>query len=63
MNSEGRRLRSEIISDINQIITHLGDASTLARKQKGVGCEYCADKLDAIAKRYKGYISRLNRLD
>lgn len=63
MNSKGRRLKREIISDLTTIVNDLNSSANTIRGQKGVGCEYCADKLEDIARRYRQCISNIRSVD
>ena len=62
MDAKGDRIRSEIIGELRVVISILWESAAALRNQKGVGCEFCSDKLDEIAERYNSAISKLNRL-
>ena len=62
MDADAKKLRDEIVNDMYSIRTTLLNSANSVRNQKGVGCEFCADRLESIRSRYWGYISTLNSL-
>lgn len=63
MDSQCKRIRDDILSDMKQIRQTLRSSATIVRGQKGVGCEFCADKLEEIANRYSGYITTIGNMN
>jgi cell fate (sporulation/competence/biofilm development) regulator YlbF (YheA/YmcA/DUF963 family) len=52
----------DIVNDLNRIIKDMNNIANELQGFKGIGAEYCAQKLYRVCNHYRDTVNKLNRL-